>query len=149
MRVEYVEHISDVSDLEGPSLGPLYVLSQFYDVRNWSLNGGNLSIELSIVNGGAPFIRGWLKYQAIEREVVGLMTPVSSISSTTGRKASVPSVSTSVLTGGGRVTGVCLANPTGKAKNLGLFSGASCQWLHACNKERKSRGATTRGSRWR
>ena len=33
------------------------------NIGNWSLIWGNLSIEVSIVNGEAPFIGGWLTYQ--------------------------------------------------------------------------------------
>lgn len=44
-------------------MGPLNVLGQFYNVRNWTLNGGNLSMEVSIVNGEALLISGWLNYR--------------------------------------------------------------------------------------
>lgn len=40
-----------VSDLEGYSLGPVYILNLFYSIKNWSLNGGSRSMEVSIALG--------------------------------------------------------------------------------------------------
>lgn len=65
-------------------------------IGNWSLIWGKLSIEVSIVNGEAPFIGGWLTTSQIgvlKGEIVGLMTLVSSISSVTGAVLSAPCLS--------------------------------------------------------
>lgn len=43
-------------------MGPLNVLNQFYNISNWSFNGGNLSMEVSIDIGEALLISDWLKY---------------------------------------------------------------------------------------
>lgn len=70
-------------------MGPLNVLNQFYNISNWSFNGGNLSMEVSIDNGEALLISDWLKYRptvAIKREI---SDPISSISLMTGLQCPV------------------------------------------------------------
>ena len=112
----------------------MYILSQFYIIRNWSLTGEPEHFLVLIVNGEVPLVGGWLKYGpngATERGDGVFTTPVSSRSLMTGRRPSVACLSRywgmfTVLSRGGRVPGVHLESPTRKAKNLSLFHVARC-----------------------
>lgn len=129
-----IEHISWVGNHEDTPCAHC-ISSISPNIRNWSLIQGNLSINVLILNGETSFIGGWLTYWpngVLKGEIVGLMSPISTICSVTGHRPSVPCLSWYwgvfiILTKGGRVTSMHLVRPTKKAKNLGLFHVA---WHH-------------------